>query len=114
MKAFKSLFPFIKKYWHHLTIGFVFMIVQNYGFTKVPFYMKLILDEISGQNRSSVILLNVAWALGFTALTGLSMFLMRQYIIGASRYIEYELRKVLFEKLTKLDFNFFKKIRLAI
>lgn len=109
MKTFKVLVPFLKKYWIHLTVGFAFMVVQNFGFVQVPLYMKKLMDEVTGQNRGEMVVRFIGIAFAYMILTGGSMFLMRKYIIGASRFIEYEIRKILYEKLIRLDFSFYQK-----
>jgi ATP-binding cassette subfamily B protein len=89
-------------------LGFVFMLMQNFSFMKVPVYMRRILDEICGQNQLSVIKSNILRLLLFTLLLAVSLFLMRKLIIGVSRKIEYQFREKIFKKLLSLDYLFFQ------
>jgi ATP-binding cassette subfamily B protein len=109
IKSLKTLIPYLRKYSYQLSLGFVFIVLQNYGYVQVPKYMKKILNEISGANNPQAILKYAVFALFYTLFTALSMFLMRKLIIGVSRKIEYSLRKDLYNKLLKLDIDFFLK-----
>jgi len=82
--------------------------VQNYTISKIPAYMRGMLDEITGANRLPVIMENIKMAVLFTALTVISMYAMRQLIIGVSRKIEFQLRSDIFAKFLRLDAMFFR------
>ncbi|MDY0094081.1 MAG: ABC transporter ATP-binding protein [Candidatus Vecturithrix sp.] len=109
MKNLQTLFPFLKQHSVELVIGFVFMLLQNYGFMKVPTYIQKAVDEISTVNRLHVILSHLLMILVYTALLVVSMFLMRKLIIGVSRKIEYQLREKLYQKLLTVEMAFFLK-----
>ncbi len=85
------------------------MLVQNFSYLEVPWYMRVILDEIGGQNRAPVVLRSIFYILLFTAIMAVSLFLMRKLIIGVSRKIEYELRERLNHKLLSLDYLFYQQ-----
>ncbi len=85
------------------------MLLQNYSFTRVPFYFQRMLDEIGKQNQRTVILHNILMVMIFTAIMGVSMFMMRKLIIGVSRKIEYELRERIYHKLLSLDYIFYQE-----
>ncbi len=85
------------------------MLVQNFSYMKVPKYFQVILDEIGGENRGAVIRTNILYIFIFTAVLAISLFLMRKFIIGVSRKIEYQLREKIFHKLLSLDYFFFQE-----
>lgn len=85
------------------------MLIQNFAILKVPGYVKIMLDEIGGKNRSEVIYKHIYLILLFTAITAVALFLMRKLIIGVSRKIEYQLRKDVYNKLLSLDFLFYQQ-----
>ena len=85
------------------------MVFQNYCLMMTPGFVKKAIDELQGDNHKEVIFTQVAYGLCFTILACLSMFLMRKYIISASRWIEYEIRKNLFVHLMKLDYRFYQE-----
>jgi ATP-binding cassette subfamily B protein len=90
-------------------VGFVFMLIQNFSYMKIPKYIQVILDEISGQNRGTVIRTNILYIFIFSAVMAISLFLMRKLIISVSRKIEYQLRKKIFHKLLSMDYFFFQR-----
>ncbi|NOY23989.1 MAG: ABC transporter ATP-binding protein [Acidobacteria bacterium] len=102
------LAPYLHKHRAALTIGFLFIILQNYAVSKIPAYMRGMLDEITGANRLPVIMDNIRMAVFFTALTIVSMYGMRKLIIGVSRKIEFRLRSDIFDKFLRLDAMFFR------
>ena len=85
------------------------MLLQNYGYMKVPAYMQKAVDEISAANRFGVIFSHLLMIGFYTVLLVASMFLMRKLIIGVSRKIEYQLREKLYQKLLAVDMAFFLK-----
>lgn len=85
------------------------MLVQNYSYMKIPLYMQRVLDEISNQNRSPVIVSNLLYIFIFTVIMAISLFLMRNLIIGVSRKIEYEMRQKMYYKLLSLDYLFYQR-----
>jgi len=102
------LLPYLRKYRWPLLAGFLFMLVQNYCYLLVPEYMKRVLDEVTGPNRSGVIAGDVLRAILFTLVTGLAMYWMRKLIIGVSRRIEYDLRERLYGQLLRRDCSFYQ------
>jgi ATP-binding cassette subfamily B protein len=109
MKALKTLIPYLKKHSVVLLIGLFFMLVQNYSYMKVPQYMREMLDEISGQNRTPIIHKAIIYIILYTLILAVALFLMRKLIIGVSRKIEYELRRNIFHKLLSLDYLFYQQ-----
>lgn len=109
MKQLLRLKPFFRGHGLKLSIGFVLMALQNWGFTAMPAHLKVILDELTSENRSAVIATETFWVLAIMTVAGLSMFGMRNLIITVSREMEYDLRKTLFAKLSRLDFAFFQR-----
>jgi ATP-binding cassette subfamily B multidrug efflux pump len=106
--ALKSLLPFVKRHTLALSVGFAFMLLQNFGAVKVPGYFQKIVDELAGANRSDVILSLLAGTGAYAALAVLAMYLMRRLIIGASRLVEYDLRERIYDRLLELDYSFYQ------
>ncbi len=106
--SLKALLPFMAKHWLALATGFAFMLVQNYGAMRVPSYFQKILDEVTGANRSGVVVGLVATAAIYVAVTVASLYLMRRLIIGVSRQVEYSLRERIYDRLLELDYSFFQ------
>ena len=109
MSAFRIFIPYFRKYWFLLTVGFSFLLIQNYALTLIPKYVKLAMNEVTRDNRIDFLNRYLTLILVFTFVACLTMFLMRKCIISVSRYIEYELRGRLFNKLMHLDYRFYMK-----
>lgn len=92
-----------------MTVGLAFMLLQNFSYMKVPMYIRIILDEVGGRNRGSVIWTNIFYICIFTAVLAVSLFLMRKLIIGVSRKIEYRFREQIYHKLLSMDYLFFQQ-----
>ncbi len=84
------------------------MLVQNYGAMMVPTYFQKILDEITGANRAAVVWQLIGMACLWAGITVVSLYGMRRLIIGASRTIEYSLRRRIHSRLLELDYAFFQ------
>jgi ATP-binding cassette subfamily B protein len=84
------------------------MLVQNYGAMMVPTYFQRILDEITGANRGTVVWQLIGFACLWAGITVVSLYGMRRLIIGASRTIEYSLRRRIHSRLLELDYAFFQ------
>jgi ATP-binding cassette subfamily B multidrug efflux pump len=74
----------------------------------VPSYFQKILDEVTGANRGAVITNLILVACLWAALTVVSMYIMRRFIIGASRQVEYSLRERIYDRLLELEHSFFQ------
>lgn len=108
MSVLYKLLPYLKAHRLELGIGFLFMLIQNFGYCMTPIYIQRLLDEILNENRPKEAYFSAAAIIFFTFITGFSMYVMRKKIILVSRKIEYQLRKDLFSKLIHQDFSFFK------
>jgi ATP-binding cassette subfamily B protein len=90
-----------------LTCGFFFLILQNFGYLKIPALTQKILDEIIGRNRMEV-LKPLFWQTFFyIGVLAVSLYFMRDLIIGVSRKIEFHLREMLYAKMISLNYYFF-------
>jgi len=92
-----------------LALGFFSMLVQNYCYLEVPLYMRIILDEIGGNNRRAVIVTNGLYILLYTVILAVALFLMRKLLIAVSRKIEYQLRERIYHKLLSVDYLFYQQ-----
>jgi ATP-binding cassette subfamily B multidrug efflux pump len=101
--------PALRQHAPALIIGFSFMLVQNWAYSRVPLFIQRLLDEIVGTNQGSAILQHALFAVGFALVTGVCTYFMRRLITGASRHIEYELRDRLFRKLLGLGQDFYQQ-----
>lgn len=125
MKQLFTLNHYFLKYKYHFMLGLVFVTGSNYFGVLIPQKIRQALDLIQGKIESfkglsdtarssmfeeltSALIIFSVTVVGFMILKGILMFYMRQTIIVMSRLIEYDMRKEIFNHLTRLDQTFFK------
>jgi ATP-binding cassette subfamily B protein len=105
------LWHYIKKYKFSYFVGAIFVVIQTTLGSFTPKYVQEAIDLIGEKVELDVLLNYVFIIIGLALSKGFFMFLMRRIMIGASRKIENDIRNDFFEKLTKLDVNFFHNNR---
>lgn len=116
MKALKTLNPYFWKHKILLFWGVLFIIASNFfNIYKVQFVGKsvdVLADNLKNQGKigfSEEVLINVAFIVGCSLLTGFFTFMMRQTIIVASRRIEYELKNKIYRHYQDLSLTDYKQ-----
>ena len=124
MKHLKFINKYLLRYKVRFGLGIVFVGLSVFFSVLVPPSIRDALDYINGQVQNldgqnlqgsfreilgGQILKYVAMVLGFYALSGFFMYLMRKTIIVMSRLIEYDLRKDIYEHYQTMDLGFFKR-----
>jgi ABC-type multidrug transport system fused ATPase/permease subunit len=101
LRLIKYLFQYFYHYKWSFIIGLFFVVLSNVFGTFTPVFIRNLINEISAsiQNPNSlnsnvyvIISKFIVYYLGFTLLSALFTFLMRQTIVVASRKIEFELK----------------------
>ena len=120
MKELKFLNPFFKKYKYKLLIGIIITIIARVFSLAMPEYTGHIVETIQfhyydktlpvTQFKKSI-RIDIAIIIGTALLSAFFTFLMRQTIINVSRYIEFDLKNVIFKHYQKLPLDFYKKNR---
>ena len=124
MKHLKFINKYLLRYKVRFGLGIVFVGLSVFFSVLVPPSIRDALDYINEQVQTlsgqdiqgsfrevlgGEILKYVAMVLGFYALSGFFMYLMRKTIIVMSRLIEYDLRKDIYEHYQTMDLGFFKR-----
>lgn len=126
MKHLRAVNKYFFKYKAHFVLGIIFVSLSNYFGILIPQKIREALDLVNQKinlfkdfgnaiGSSEYDLLNHELLIfgltitGFVILKGVFMFLMRQTIIVMSRLIEYDMRKEIFDHLTRLDQDFYKR-----
>ena len=108
LKEYKTILPYIKKYWYAYILGLIFLIMTNAGQLLIPQYLRKSIDQIySGSFEMSQILRNMLWIVLIAVIVAAGRFLWRFFIQGSSRRIEASLRLRLFDHLLLLGHDFF-------
>ncbi len=109
MKSLLRLNPYLWRYRRELLAGVVCVLLTNFFMMSAPKFVGRAIDTMSGNFTSSDVLRYVLLALLCSALSGVFMFLVRQFIIVASRKIEYDLKNDFYAHLQRLSLQFFRQ-----
>ncbi len=109
MKSLLRLNPYLWRYRRELLAGLVCILLTNFFMMSAPKFVGRAIDTMNGNFTSSDVLHYVLLALLCSALSGVFMFLVRQFIIVASRKIEYDLKNDFYAHLQRLSQQFFRQ-----
>lgn len=120
MRELKYLNSYFLKYRGRLLLGVVITIVATIfklvvpkkigdSVTVIKHYMDGSITDISFVKQQ--LLINIGLLLGAALISGFFTFLMRQTFVVVSRYVEYDLKNVVFQHYEKLALSFYKKNR---
>lgn len=121
MKALRHLNKYFLKYWKKLLIGLLITVSARVFSLVMPSYINKSIQTIEQFFKGNIdktqaqelLAIDIGIIIGTTAIAALLTFLMRQYIINVSRYIEFDLKNELFEHYLSLSLNFFKRNRVG-
>ena len=112
LKEYKTVIPYIKKYWYNYVLGFLFLFLTNAGQLFIPQVLRSSVDTIyKGSFNGNSILRNTLLIIGLAILVAIGRFFWRFFINGASRRIEAGIRQNLFSHLLLLGHDFFSKYK---
>ena len=117
MKELKYLNKFFFKYRNRIVIGVLITIIARVfalvapnligdSITLIEKYF--LLEEISRENLEKNLLHNILLIIGSALTAAVFTFLMRQTLINMSRFIEFDLKNVIYSKYQELDQTFYK------
>ena len=117
MKELKYLNKFFFKYRNRIVIGVLITIIARIfalvapnligdSITLIEKYF--LLEEISRENLEKNLLNNILIIIGSALTAAVFTFLMRQTLINMSRFIEFDLKNVIYSKYQELDQTFYK------
>ena len=120
MKELRYLNKFLYKYKTKLIIGFFITITARIFALVAP---NLVGDSVTlienyvvsssvelGELKNKL-LLNITLIVGSAIIAGIFTFIMRQMIINVSRYIEFDLKNIIYIKYQSLTYDFYKNNR---
>ena len=120
MKELRYLNKFLYKYRTKLIIGFFITITARIFALVAPNLVGNSVTLIENYVVSSSIelgelknklLLNITLIVGSAIIAGIFTFIMRQMIINVSRYIEFDLKNIIYVKYQSLTYDFYKNNR---
>jgi len=120
MKELQYINRFFIKYRGRLLVGLLVTIVAAVFKLFVPIIIGDTVNVVDEYIRGDItdlayvksqLITNILLILGTTLLAALFTFIMRQTIIVVSRYIEFDLKNVVFEQYERLSLSFYKQNR---
>jgi ATP-binding cassette subfamily B protein len=111
MRSLWRLLPYYRPYRTRLASGLILVVLSSGLAGVIPWLLRAAIDGMrAGMPRERILL--IAGAMIATALVGgAARYGMRELLNGVSRWIEYDLRNVLFRHLESLDAAFFSTMR---
>ena len=117
MGSLKHINKYLYKYRFRLLLGIFFVGISNYFAVNAVPYIRLTIDYlktsllagISPSDSYHQLFTYGMYMLGYAALSGFFLFLMRQTFIVMSRMIEYDLKNEIYAHYQKLDTAFYKR-----
>ena len=108
MRKIKELFKYTYNYRKRYLFGIVFLIIVDICQLIPPKLIGFITDNISkGTASKGLILKYIVYIIVVAALMALGRYVWRIFIVGSSRYVEYDIRNKFFTHLQSLSTNFY-------
>ncbi|MFC7357117.1 ABC transporter ATP-binding protein [Jejudonia soesokkakensis] len=120
MKELQYINRYFLKYKGRLLLGLIVTIIAAIFKLFVPIIigdtLNIVEQYVTGEGITlsevkSELIKNILLIIGTTLLAALFTFIMRQTIIVVSRYIEYDLKNVVFKQYERLSLSFYKQNR---
>jgi len=116
MKSLRYINKYFLKYKWRFLLGVIFTVISNYFGVQMPAFFSQAINQFQEQINKPTSE-NVLWLalelggiyMGLSLLKGFFLFLMRQTIIVMSRYIEFDLKKEIYDQYQALDQRFYKQ-----
>ena len=127
MKELAKINTYLWRYKWRLILGVMFVAAQNYFRILIPPQFRKALDSAMSSLQAyrettdslekesivnavtSDLMYYALFVIGFALVMGFFMFMMRQTVIVVSRFIEYDLRKDIFNHYEELDSSFYSR-----
>jgi ATP-binding cassette subfamily B multidrug efflux pump len=109
--SFHRLLRFVVRYRGRYVLGFA-CVVSTAAVTLLgPWVLRHAIDDLQQGVTRAKLLVYASLILAVTIIGGVSRYVMRRVIIGASRDIEYDLRNAFFAHLQRLPLSYFHRHR---
>ncbi|HEY3215114.1 MAG TPA: ABC transporter ATP-binding protein [Candidatus Eisenbacteria bacterium] len=105
------LLPYLARYRRGLAWGIASVLVTNGIALAQPQVLRLAVDDLYRGVTAAKLGRYALWLFGIALASGVFKYLMRRFVIGISRHIEFDLRNDLFAHLQKLSLGYFQHHR---
>ena len=103
------LIPYLKKYRARIIIGATMVLLTNIVAVVSPWILRNAIDRLYLEISRDILLYYAVLLIAASVVEGVFRFLMRRFLIGVSRNIEYDLRNNLFSHLQSLSPSFYQR-----
>lgn len=110
LELHRTLYPYWKPYRQRLLTGLFFLFGSSSLLMVQPWIMKLAIDDLGTDRFAQNITMYISGILAVTLMVCLFRFLMRYLIIGVSRYVEHDIRRVVFQHVMVLPRTYFDSV----
>ena len=110
-EAYRSLRPYLARYKRPFALGMCALILKDVMAALLPLVIREAVDALNAHARYVVVLKFAGILIAVSLLKGLFQYWMRLVLIGVSRDVEFDYRNDLFEHLTKLAPDFYRRNR---
>lgn len=107
----KLVWSFIEQRWKSIAVGSIFVVITNVLSVFVPSYVGAAVDLLRGKFATRDLFLLCGLILLIEILMGVTRFLMRYIIIGASWKLESDIRKRVYHHVLRLPIPYFNRTR---
>lgn len=111
MRSLRRLLPYYRPYRADVAWGLALVVASAAFSSVVPWFLRRALDGIRADAPLKSIWLLGAAMVGVSLIGGVGRYQMRMRLNSVSRWIEYDLRNDLFQRLETLDPSYFGRMR---
>ena len=111
MGPFRRLLPFVSHYRRAYVLGLACVVVTTAIQLSSPWVLKYAIDDLNTGVTRPKLAAYAGMLLGIACAGGVFRFLMRRILIGASRDIEYDLRRAFFTHLQRMPLEYYQSGR---
>jgi len=109
----RRLLPHLGRHRGRLVLGIACLLLTTGASVANPWVLRHAIDDLTHVVTEEKLWLYAGLLLGLSVFEGTFRFLMRRVLIGTSRRLEYELRNVVFEHLTRLSPRYYQENRIG-
>src|SRR5579862_4299100 len=111
LTSLRSLWPYMRPWRRQLALGLFCAVAASVLLSPAAWLLGKAIDDIKNSAPLSKTYLTVALMVATALASAPFRYAMREFLNGASRYVEYDLRNALFIHLESLDASYFGRTR---
>jgi ATP-binding cassette subfamily B protein len=109
--AFKSAWPYLRKYKRGVLLGLGALILKDVAGAGIPLLVRSGIDAVTNRQPLSTLYWFCLALVGVSLFKGLFQYWMRVILVSISRDVEYDMRNDIFRNLVRLNHDFYSRYR---